>query len=426
MKLYYELSLMVRTFYGIGAIFLAIAVLGIWVMVCRFRMKKRYLLCACILGVETLFVFRGITDVNSCLKSDRSFSFFANVFGRMPYQEVLFIMILNVIGQITFMVVLWRKKETVLIHGAIKESLDNLQDGICFFDGVGQPLLVNKQMNRICGEVFDMEILNGELFWKQLEKRAEKEFQRGSHKGSVVTVCTKDGRIWEFCRTVLNIRKKEICELVAHDVTEQYELSKELEERNKKLVRMNERLCKYSLEVEHIATENAILQAKMQVHDNVGHSLLAFRSYLSQPENERDKQSVLLLWRDTIAILRKEADTVEESSDWNLLMKAAQAVDVTIMRKGELPQDKKKRKIVISALHECLTNTIKHAGGNELYCSICANDIGVKVELMNNGTLPENNIQETGGLKNLRHMVESEGGNMTIESRPRFILRVEL
>lgn len=426
MKLYYELSVMARMFYGIGAIFLAVAVIGILVMVCILRMKKWYLLCACILGGETLLVVQGIMEVNSCLETDHSFSFLANVIGKMPYLVVLFIMIFILTGQITFMMVLWRKKETVLISGAIKESLDNLPDGVCFFDEDGRTVLVNKQMNRICGELFDTEILNGELFWKQLEERVEKEFQRGIRKDSVVTVCTKDERIWEFRRNTLNIGKNEICELVAHDVTEQYELSKELEERNRKLVQINERLCKYSLEVEQIATENEILKAKMQVHDNVGRSLLAFRSYLSQAESERDKESILLLWRYTIAVLQKEADPVEESSDWDLLMKAAQAVDVTIMRKGELPKDKKKRKIVISALHECLTNTIKHAGGNELYCSIYSKDTGVMVELMNNGMLPEKNIQETGGLKNLRHMVESAGGNMTIKSMPRFVLHVEL
>ena len=425
MRLYYELSVMDRMFYGIGAIFLAVAVIGIMVMVWFLRMKKRYMLWACILGGETLLVVQGIMDVNSCLETDHSFSFLANVIGKMPYLVALFIMIFIVIGQITFMMVLWRKKETVLISGAIKESLDNLPDGVCFFDKDGRTLLVNKQMNRICGEMFDTEILNGELFWKQLVERVEKELQRGIREDSVVTVCTKDERIWEFRRNTLHIGKNEICELVAHDLTEQYALSKELEERNKKLVQINERLCKYSYEVERITAENEILNAKIQVHDNVGRSLLAFRSYLMQPEEERDREGLLLLWRYTIAVLRKETIHTEDSSDWELLLKAAQAVDVTIMRKGELPKNKKERKIAISALHECLTNTVKHANGSELYCSIHLGDTGMMLELRNNGLPPVETIQETGGLKNLRRIVENAGGSMTIESTPYFVLRVE-
>lgn len=306
MRLYYELSVMDRMFYGIGAIFLAVAVIGIMVMVWFFRMKKRYMLCACILGGETLLVVQGMLDVNSCLETEHSFSFLANVIGKMPYLVVLFILIFIAIGQITFMMVLWRKKETVLISGAIKESLDNLPDGVCFFDKDGRTLLVNKQMNRICGEMFDTEILNGELFWKQLVERVEKELQRGICEASVVTVCTKDERIWEFRRNTLHIGKNEICELVAHDLTEQYGLSQELEERNKKLVQINERLCKYSYEVERITAENEILNAKIQMHDNVGRSLLAFRSYLMQPEEERDREGLLLLWRYTIAVLREQ------------------------------------------------------------------------------------------------------------------------
>lgn len=47
-------------------------------------------------------------------------------------------------------------------------------------------------------------------------------------------------------------------------------------------------------------------------------------------------------------------------------------------------------------------------------------------ELSNNGHSPAGEIRETGGLKNLRHMVESAGGDMKIESMPRFVLRVLL
>lgn len=423
MILYNQLSLMERALYGIVAILLAVAVIAILVMVCALHMRKRYLLFAVALTAETLFVLQGVMDVY--YDKVIYFDFFARIIENMPYYVVNIVMCFIGISEFTFFIVLWRKKKNMLTQGGIKESLDTLPDGVCFFSGDGRTLLVNEQMNRICGELFDTEILNGELFWKQLKGSEEKELQRGSRKASVVTVRTKDGKIWENRRNVLHIGKTEICELVAHDVTEQYGLSQELEERNKKLVQINERLCKYSYEVERITAENEILNAKIQVHDNVGRSLLAFRSYFMQPEEERDREGLLLLWRYTIAVLRKETIHVEDSSDWELLLKAAQAVDVTIMRKGELPKNKKERKIAISAIHECLTNTVKHANGSELYCSIHARDTGMMLELRNNGLPPVETIQETGGLKNLRRIVENAGGSMTIESTPHFVLRVE-
>lgn len=424
MTLYYQLSLMERALYGVVAILLAVAVIAILVMVCALHMRKRYLLFAIALTVETLFVLQGVMD----LYYDKViyFDFFARIIGNMPCYTVNIVMCFIGISEFTFFIVLWRKKENMLTQGGIKESLDTLPDGVCFFSVDGRPLLVNEQMNRICGELFDTEILNGELFWKQLKGSEEKELQRESRKASVVTVSTRDGSIWKIQRNVLHIGKNEICELVAHDVTEQYGLSQELEERNKKLVQINERLCKYSYEVERITAENEILNAKIQVHDNVGRSLLAFRSYLMQPEEERDREGLLLLWRYTIAVLRKETIHAEDSSDWELLLKAAQAVDVTIMRKGELPKNKKERKIAISALHECLTNTVKHANGSELYCFIHSRNTGMMLELRNNGLPPVETIQETGGLKNLRRIVENAGGSMTIESTPHFVLRVEL
>ena len=46
-------------------------------------------------------------------------------------------------------------------------------------------------------------------------------------------------------------------------------------------------------------------------------------------------------------------------------------------------------------------------------------------ELTNSGWPPDEPIRETGGLKDLRRIVERAGGSMTVKSAPRFLLRVE-
>ncbi|MEI3218552.1 MAG: hypothetical protein V8S08_01625 [Lachnoclostridium sp.] len=168
------------------------------------------------------------------------------------------------------------------------------------------------------------------------------------------------------------------------------------------------------------------MTAKVHVHDDVGRSLLAFRSYLVQSPEKRNREELLLLWRHTVAVMRNEIDSFQQTDEWKLLMKAAEAVDVEIIKDGELPEDKGRREILIAVIHECLTNTVKHANGNRLYLSVRSEGTADIAELTNNGKQPSEQIKETGGLKNIRYTVEAAGGAMTIKSTPRFMLQVEL
>ena len=325
-----------------------------------------------------------------------------------------------------FLAYIRHTKKNILTAGAIKESLDALPDGVCFYRSDGQPMLVNTQMNKISGELFGTEIMNAKSFLNNLQTN------NSDGKAQIISteptlVIQSDEKVWDFRSNTLNVGNSEVQELVAYDVTEQYLLNKELELRNQRLSSVNERLRKYNGDVERIITEKEILNAKMKVHDDIGRSLLAFRSYLAKPESQRDIESVLLLWRYTISVMKKEAVPEVKSNDWDLLLKAAEAVDVTVELNGELPDKGNKRDVLIASLHECLTNTVKHAKGNRLYMNITSDASSLTAEITNNGNQPDGEIKETGGLKNLRSTVESAGGVMTIETKPRFrlILRFE-
>ena len=46
--------------------------------------------------------------------------------------------------------------------------------------------------------------------------------------------------------------------------------------------------------------------------------------------------------------------------------------------------------------------------------------------IYNNGQPPEREIREGGGLTNLRHRIETEGGRMLVQSFPEFALVIEI
>ena len=116
---------------------------------------------------------------------------------------------------------------------------------------------------------------------------------------------------------------------------------------------------------------------------------------------------------------------IDPDGDWGLLEDAAASLNISIELSGNIPDDCKIKSAVTAAIRECLTNTARHAGGDKLFVSITESSEGIKVELTNTGKQPYGEIEEKGGLRNLRNTVERAGGTMTVESLPQFLLRLE-
>ncbi|MGN1351140.1 MAG: sensor histidine kinase [Anaerovoracaceae bacterium] len=268
------------------------------------------------------------------------------------------------------------------------------------------------------------EILNGESFWNFLSEEAISGDFDVIQRKPVMMVKTADDCVWNFRKNELKTGKYTVFEIIAYDVTAQYHLLQLLDEKIKRLAAVNERLREYGTQIDKVIREREILSAKIKVHNEAGRTLMAFRAYLEQPKHERNREKLLSLWRYNLAVMRNDLEPQQQSNEWELLLDAAEAVDVEIVLNGELPEDETVRKAVISAVHECLTNTVRHAGGKRLDVDIVSEKT-VVVSITNTGAAPSGEIQETGGLVNLRSMVDAAGGTMTILSRPRFKLQLE-
>ncbi len=89
-------------------------------------------------------------------------------------------------------------------------------------------------------------------------------------------------------------------------------------------------------------------------------------------------------------------------------------------REGEI------RHIAVTAMHECMTNTLRHAGGDEVYVKAIRDKQGVILTITNNGSNKTERVTEKGGLKSLRIMVEKYGGTMQITATDGFMLKISL
>lgn len=390
------------------------------------RMPSLYKAAAVILGAANMMLFQGMIHVIVHILNDENVVLFTGAAKSITWGTVAVLMALSALSCGILISKIKTREENMLTPDSVKEFIDDMQDGICFCDDNGMPLLVNRQMNVISAMITGEELLSSKRFMDCLISRERAGSVRVIRMSPTVIAETQDGTVWDIRRSSFEVRGHRVDEIAACDITGQYNMNRQLQDRLEKLNRVNERLRKYGNQLEQVVRESEILAAKIKVHDDLGKCLLAFRAYAAQPEQQRDRNRLLTMWKYHMAVMRNEAEPEIAADSWELLMKAASALNVEIIMTGAMPEKRGRREILISAVHECMTNTVKHAGGSRLYIRIRQTDGWMTVEIANDGRPPEHKIEETGGLKNLRHAVECAGGTMNTEIIPRFLLRIEI
>ena len=99
---------------------------------------------------------------------------------------------------------------------------------------------------------------------------------------------------------------------------------------------------------------------------------------------------------------------------------------MTVLTEGTLPSGGTAGEIAAAAVHECLTNTIRHAKGDLLHVRAEKKNGRTVLTLTNSGLKPCGPIAEKGGLGSLRRLAERAGGTMEIAYTPEFRLTVIL
>ena len=450
MTAYINLAEYCHTFFAISAIVLILGAAYIIAAAVAMRLSRGYATCSVVLAAAVFIILQSMADVSLCANEvDPRFSLPAVILKDVPWIIVALVIVVIFAAEVLCLVAVNRAGRDKLSPGSVKESLDALPDGVCFFSEDGRILLSNRRMQHISSDITGIGILNGEKLWRCIEEKSVK-----TDVSDGLVIFTSDSKVWNVRRSEIEAEGNRINEIVALDVTEQYELRRELEERNERLNSVNERLRIFSRDMSRLTAEKELLDAKIKVHDDLGRSLLAFRAYLTAEPSKRDRSKLLPLWRYVISVMKKETAPSEE---WDAIEKTAESLHIQIEINGDLPAgladlpvSEEVRSAIMAAIRECLTNTARHARGDRLFVLIkCGAEQGadhastsgsssasgtapcddaphgIRIEITNNGRAPLVPIQEAGGLSNLRHMVERAGGIMTIESSPQFLLRLD-
>lgn len=338
-------------------------------------------------------------------------------YAKLPAIGLIAVCILLTAIEVYLIISTRRWYDTHITSASIKETIDTLPVGTCAFEQSGKITLRNRTMEQLCRNLTGLPLLNGNEFVRQLTEM----------KSDLTdfAVALPDYGVWSFTKDEIRDGSTCFTLLIAYNVTEVYQKTQMLAERQKTVRELNSKLLAYNKQIEQLITRQEILNAKVHIHDELGTGLLAIKRYLVSGGSEKERADLLERLKGNIRFLQQEAIPTEQD-EYSLILKTAENLNVSVRVTGTLPQTEPSKHILATAIHECFTNIIRHTNGDTLYVSITEDVDKVTAQFTDNNTHAVSAIVETGGLRSLRDLTEQAGGEMKIAVSPQYSLTITL
>jgi hypothetical protein len=309
----------------------------------------------------------------------------------------------------------WNFSRNTISRSSIKEGIDQISSGLCFYTDNGRVLLMNSRMNELSFLLTGQDLQNAQLFWDTISGGDVLPAAQRLSYGSRPNFRLADGSVWTFQYERLN----GFHQLLATNTTQIQSITDELSEKNIALAALNLRLRQYGENVDALTRSRERLETKVRIHGELGQALMATRRYLMDADAMHPP---LEQWKHSIAMLRKEAGAQKGEDPMDILSKAAQTAGIRLHVHGQLQHTLSYRRLFLLAASEAMTNAVFHANAKNLFIHLTEDESTWQMRFTNDGTAPKAPITEGGGLSALRHKAKSIQAQMTVDTDDGFAL----
>lgn len=304
-------------------------------------------------------------------------------------------------------------KEEHITPMSVKDSIDMLHAGLCYWEDGGKIILSNRKMDEICLAVSGEILLNGQKFYESIESEC---------------ISMPDGTIKHFFHNLVEFGDKQVHELVAADVTELYKKNELLKQETISLQKMNESLRRYNQNIEETVRKQEILDTKVYIHDEMNRLMLVTTAMAETSIPDEDFRSVLTLWRNNAVLLGNEAEKSRTDMDDSEIDRLAELLGINILwtRKTLREAPEALREVLVVIAREAIANAVKHAEAKNITIDMDITNKELTVVISNDGKKPAGKVNLGGGLSNIRRMVESKNGRLDVLVKEQFELSINL
>ena len=217
-------------------------------------------------------------------------------------------------------------KRNRLSRKSIKESIDNLPSGLCFFERTGFLVLCNQKMYHLAYFLMGCDLQT----WDELSDalKAPKTQHIVAHLNDVYVF--DDQTAWQFrVSSVRTSEGEDYTQVMASEVTEIYEKHLQLQKSRQKLDEMNVHLKNISENIRDIVREEETLSIKMQVHDDIGRGMIMARQLLAKGADAKEIRQNCSQIEMTVDYLNYMNQSERENDDLRQLCDRALAMGGT-------------------------------------------------------------------------------------------------
>ncbi len=358
-----------------------------------YKLKKRYIFIGVILLVSAFIHLQFVNNRN---------------YDELFIADVLFVTAELAASIVCYIMYNRASKRRVGTH-SVKQALDTLESGICYYRESGMVRLVNRKMNEMSETLCGRQAMNGNQLLELFSEKSE-EFE-----GIGDRLFEFDNKVYQFVRNEISLKDEKLYELIVTDITEEYRRSKELEVKQRAAEKVSESFRDLAKQAQVAAMEREILQARINLHDEPGIICLLAKKYLESGSlGDLTEKDLVREWINTLEAIKRDAARGSEY-DYDKARRTAQLLGAQLDAEEIFDDDRLKRSVVSQALVCALNNAVRHGKADRVWMSTQDEGGGKKLIVIdNNGTPAESESTEKGGLKNLRKNVEALGSEMKV------------
>ncbi|MBQ6337091.1 MAG: hypothetical protein IJI50_07660 [Ruminococcus sp.] len=397
MTAFASLSALTRALFALWALLLCLTVIGNAVLA-TVRRRYRFTVIALLILAPVYFLWQVIFDL-SLFGASENAAEISRTLGGLPWLLwFLALTILSVSAALLLRSII-RYNRSFITPGAIKLFLDRMPCGVCCWIQSGRVLFSNICMNRLCTDITDAPLLNGNQF-------------RDAVADGILHV---NGRVWRFVSREIEPDGERLYEMIATDITSEYAKTEVLERDKAELTRLNHELSEYYLSIDETVRRQEILQAKMNIHDEMNRLMLS--TVAADSKDAAALDAIFSLWEQNALLMCMEAQKKANGHDRDDIDTLAKALGLRLICHDDPPAELSgsRRELVYLTAQEAVVNAVKHAQAKRMEISFARTDSSLSCILTNNGTLPSEKVRFTGGLMNLSRLAQRQGATLTAD-----------
>lgn len=327
-----------------------------------------------------------------------------------------------------------RREQLQVSVRSIREGIDNLPVALAFFRENGQVALANRRMYQISNELTGSTVISEQELYRILEGKLSQIQGIELTELDRPTLELADGSIWGVTGEQIRLQDESYDQVNLLDITKFCQLYRQLEAEQQELLKRKDRIEELSERIEEMKHEEAVLNSKIRIHNDMGKAALSTRLLLQK--KSLTKEEILNgaeVWEEVIGCLgendRLQWLTGQNANDRQMLdeiIESARKLGCRVVLKEDGEMSRKQAGILRMVLREAIINAIRHAGASEVYVDIINEKKQWILQITDNGKSTPSELKEGGGLTGIRQRVEASGGEVEIRLEPQFKLVVWL